>query len=192
MRSGGRETARIFIGVSWPYANGPQHIGHLASTYVPADIFARFHRLRGEEVLMVSGSDMHGTPILVAAEKGHTSPAELAERFHTVNREALIRLGISFDVFTTTHTLLHERTVHEVFLALLEDGFIRRRTEEAAYCRKQQRFLPDRYLEGTCPHCGFENARGDECDNCGRPLEPKQLGSPRCAIDGTPAEFRPS
>jgi methionyl-tRNA synthetase len=183
---------RVFIGVSWPYANAPQHLGHLASTYVPADIFARFHRLRDDQVLMVSGSDMHGTPILIAAEKAGTTPAELAARFHAVNSATLARLGITFDVFTTTHTVLHERQVHEVFLALLEAGYIRRRTADAAYCPTDRRFLPDRYLEGTCPHCGFEKARGDECDNCGRPLEPSQLGHPRCALDGTPAEFRPS
>ncbi len=184
--------ARIFIGVSWPYANGPQHLGHLASTYVPADIFARFHRLRGDEVLMVSGSDMHGTPILVAAEKAGTSPEELANRFHATNREALIRLGISFDLFTTTHTVQHERTVHSLFLALLQAGYLQRRTADAAYCPTHRRFLADRYLEGTCPHCGFDKARGDECDHCGRPLEPHQLGQPHCALDGTPAEFRPS
>jgi methionyl-tRNA synthetase len=192
IRLEGSVTARVFIGVSWPYANGAQHIGHLASTYVPADIFARYHRLRGDEVLMVSGSDMHGTPILVAAEKAGIAPADLAERFHAINRQALVSLGVSFDVFTTTRTVLHERTVDEVFLSLLERGYIRRRTEEAAFCPKHGRFLPDRYLLGTCPHCGFADARGDECDNCGRPLEPKQLGLPRCAIDGTPAEFRPS
>jgi methionyl-tRNA synthetase len=141
---------------------------------------------------MVSGSDMHGTPILVAAEKAGTDPAELADRFHQINRTALARLGVSFDVFTTTHTVLHERTVDGVFLTLLERGLIERRTAEAAYCPTHRRFLPDRYLEGTCPHCGYEKARGDECDHCGRPLEPKQLGNPRCALDGTPAEFRPS
>jgi methionyl-tRNA synthetase len=183
---------RIFIGVSWPYANGAQHIGHLASTYVPADLFARFHRLQGDEVLMVSGSDMHGTPILVAAEKAGTTPAELAERYHAVNRAALGKLGISFDVFTTTRTVQHEETVRGAFLALLEAGFLRRRTAEAAYCPTHGRFLPDRYLEGTCPHCGFEKARGDECDHCGRPLDARQLKGPRCSIDGTPAEFRPS
>ncbi|HTW77872.1 MAG TPA: methionine--tRNA ligase [Thermoplasmata archaeon] len=184
--------ARVFLGVSWPYANGPQHIGHLASTYVPADQFARFHRLRGDEVLMVSGSDMHGTPILVAAEREGRPPAEVSQRFHEVNRSCLERLGVSFDVFTTTHTVLHERTAGEVFLALLEQGYVRRRTETLPFCPKHRRFLPDRYLEGTCPHCGYEHARGDECDHCGRPLEPQQLGAPRCAIDGTPAEFRPS
>jgi methionyl-tRNA synthetase len=184
--------ARIFIGVSWPYANGPQHIGHLASTYVPADQFARFHRLRGDEVLMVSGSDMHGTPILVAAERSGSTPAAVSEHFHRLNRTSLERLGVSFDLFTTTHTLLHERTVAEVFLALLEKGFVRRRTESLPYCPTHRRFLPDRYVEGTCPHCGYEHARGDECDHCGRPLDAKQLGTPRCALDGTPAEFRPS
>jgi methionyl-tRNA synthetase len=192
MGTGARGVARIFIGVSWPYANGPQHIGHLASTYVPADIFARFHRLRGNDVLMVSGSDVHGTPILVAAEKEGTSAPALAERYHAVNRDALVRLGISFDVFTTTRTVLHERTAQEVFLTLLEKGFLRRRTEELPYCPKHQRFLPDRYLVGTCPYCGYESARGDECDRCGRPLDARKLGAPRCALDGALAEFRSS
>jgi methionyl-tRNA synthetase len=139
---------------------------------------------------MVSGSDMHGTPTLVRAEKEGTTPAVISERFHAVNKDAFERLGVSFDLYTTTRTVVHERTVQTVFLALLENGFIRRRTEESPYCPKHERFLPDRYLNGTCPHCGFPNARGDECDNCGRPLEAKQLGSPRCALCGTPAEFR--
>jgi len=184
--------ARIFIGVAWPYSNGPFHIGHLAGAYLPADIFARFHRLRGSEVLMVSGSDMHGTPALVRAEKEGTTPQVIAERYHAVNKAAFERLGFSYDLFTHTHTVVHERTVQELFLRLLEAGFIARRTAEGAYCPNHRRFLPDRYLTGTCPHCGFEKARGDECDNCGRPLEPSQLGSPRCALCGTLAEFRPS
>ena len=184
--------ARILVATAWPYANGPFHLGHLAGAYLPGDIFARFHRLRGDEVLMVSGSDMHGTPILVRAEKDGTTPAAVAERFHAVNREAFERLGFSFDVFTTTHTPVHERTVQRLFLALLEHGFLRRRTEEAPYCPKHARFLPDRYLVGTCPHCGFEDARGDECDHCGRPLEADTLGQPRCSLCGTPAERRPT
>ncbi len=184
--------ARILVAVAWPYANGPFHIGHLAGAYLPGDIFARFHRLRGDEVLMVSGSDMHGTPTLVRAEKEGTTPAVISERYHEVNRAAFERLGVSFDLFTTTRTLVHERTVQEIFLALLEHGYVARRTEENPYCPKHARFLPDRYLEGTCPHCGFEKARGDECDNCGRPLEARQLGHPRCALCGTPAEFRPT
>ena len=184
--------ARIFVGVAWPYANGPFHIGHLAGAYLPGDTFARYHRLRGDEVLMVSGSDMHGTPTLVTAEKEGVTPSEVAERYHGVNRAAFEKLGFSFDLYTSTHTIVHERTVQEVFLALLEHGFVRRRTEEGAYCPQHRRFLPDRYLVGTCPHCGFESARGDECDRCGLPVEPRQLGSPRCVLCSTPAEFRPS
>lgn len=184
--------ARIFVGIAWPYANGPFHLGQLAGAFLPGEIFARYHRLRGNEVLMVSGSDMHGTPALVTAEREGVSPQVIAERYHEVNRRSFERLGFSFDAFTTTHTLLHERTVQETFLALLENGFIARRTAEGAYCPRHARFLPDRYLLGTCPTCGFADARGDECDQCGRPLEPKQLGAPRCALCGTPAEFRPS
>jgi len=183
---------RIFIGVAWPYANGPFHLGQLASTYVAADIFARFHRLRGDEVLMVSGSDVHGTPALVSAEKEKVSPEELTERYHRINREAFETLGISFDLFTTTRTVLHARTSQEIFLALLENGFVHRRTTEGAYCPKHARFLPDRYLVGTCPHCGSPTARGDECDRCGRPLDAKDLGEPRCVLCGTRAEFRPT
>ena len=183
---------RIFVGVAWPYANGPFHIGHFAGAYLPGDSFARFQRLRGEEVLMVSGSDMHGTPILLRAEAEGVSPEAIATRFDRENREAFRRLGLSFDEFTHTHTPEHERTVQELFLGLLRNGHVRRHTEENAYCPEHGRFLPDRYLVGTCPHCGFESARGDECDQCGRVLEPRGLGSPRCRICGTPAEFRPS
>ena len=184
--------ARILVATAWPYANGPFHLGHLAGAYLPGDIFARYHRLRGDEVLMVSGSDMHGTPILVRAESDGSTPAEVAERFHAVNRDAFERLGFSFDVYTTTRTPVHERTVQRLFLALLERGFVRRRTEEAPYCPKHARFLPDRYLVGTCPHCGFESARGDECDSCGRPLEARSLGNARCELCGTTAERRPT
>ncbi|MCI4359797.1 MAG: methionine--tRNA ligase [Thermoplasmata archaeon] len=183
---------RYFVGVAWPYANGPFHIGHLAGAYLPGDAFARFHRLRGDEVLMVSGSDMHGTPILVRAEREGTTPEAVARRFDAVNRQAFERLGFTFDRFTDTHTILHERTVQELFLRLLERGFVGRRTEANPFCPKHQRFLPDRYLLGICPHCGYDRARGDECENCGRALEATQLGSPRCSLCGTPAEFRPS
>ena len=184
--------SRFLVAIAWPYANGPFHIGHLAGAYLPGDTFARFHRLRGDEVLMVSGSDMHGTPTLVTAEKEGVSPEVIANRYHAVNQQAIERLGFTYDLYTHTHTIVHEKTVQELFLALLENGYIRRRTEEGAYCPKHQRFLPDRYLVGVCPHCGFDRARGDECDNCGRPLEPRQLGAPRCTLCGTTAEFRPS
>ncbi|MCI4331545.1 MAG: methionine--tRNA ligase [Thermoplasmata archaeon] len=184
--------ARIFIGVAWPYANGPFHIGHLAGAYLPADLFARYHRLKGDEVLMVSGSDMHGTPILVTAEKEGATPESVARRYDEVNRSAFHRLGCTYDVFTSTHTLIHQKTVQEMFLALLENGFVLRRTEENPFCPKHARFLPDRYLVGECPNCHFATARGDECDNCGRVLEVRQLIGPKCSLCGTPAEFRPS
>ncbi len=183
---------RVFIGVAWPYANAAIHIGGFAGVYLPADAFARYHRLRGHEVLMVSGSDVHGTPILVTAEKEGASAEEIARRYDATNREALARLGVSFDLYTTTHTIVHERTVHELFLALLENGYIDRRAEENPYCPKHARFLPDRYVTGTCPYCGSTTARGDECDRCGRILEPRELGAPRCRLCETPAEFRSS
>lgn len=183
---------RVFVGVAWPYANAAIHIGGFAGVYLPADAFARYHRLRDREVLMVSGSDVHGTPILVTAENEGSTPEAVARRYDELNRTALARLGISFDLFTTTHTLVHERTVHEVFFALLEKGYIGRKTEENPYCPNHQRFLPDRYVVGTCPYCGSPTARGDECDRCGRVLEPRQLGEPRCRLCGTRAEFRPS
>jgi len=183
---------RYFVGVAWPYANAPVTIGQVAGAFLPADIFARFHRLRGDEVLMVSGSDVHGTPILVTAEKEGATPAEVARRYSEENARALAQLGISYDTFTDTHTLVHQRTVQELFLALLENGFIGRRTEENPFCPKHQRFLPDRYVEGECPFCHSPTARGDECDNCGRVLEAKQLLGPKCRLCGTPAVFRPS
>ncbi|MCI4364333.1 MAG: methionine--tRNA ligase [Thermoplasmata archaeon] len=184
--------ARIFIGVAWPYANGPFHLGHLAGAYLPADEFARFHRLKGDEVLMVSGSDMHGTPVSLRAEREGVPAEAIATRYDAVNRESIRKLGLSYDLFTTTHTPLHAREVQDFFLILLRAGFADRRTAESPYCPKENRFLPDRYLLGTCPHCGFEQARGDECTNCGRVLEPRDLAQPRCSICGTPAEFRPS
>jgi methionyl-tRNA synthetase len=124
--------SRIFVGVAWPYANGPFHIGHLAGAYLPGDTFARFHRLRGNEVLLVSGSDMHGTPIAVRAEQEGTTPLAIAERFDALHRQCFERLGFTFDTYTNTHTVLHQRTVQDVFMTLLENGFLIRRTEEGA------------------------------------------------------------
>lgn len=183
---------RVFVGVAWPYANAAIHIGGFAGVYLPADAFARYHRLRDREVLMVSGSDVHGTPILVTAENEGSTPEAVARHYDELNREALARLGISFDLFTTTHTLVHERTVHELFFALLENGYIARKTEENPFCPHHARFLPDRYVVGTCPYCGSTTARGDECDRCGRVLEARQLLEPRCRLCGTRAEFRAS
>jgi len=182
----------IFIGVAWPYANGPLHLGHVAGAYLPADIFARYHRLKGNEVLMVSGSDQHGTPITIRAERESITPQEVVDRYHRQFVDCWQKLGISFDLFTTTGTLNHSQVTHDIFLGLLKDGYIYKDEMLQAYCPKCQRSLPDRYLEGTCPHCGFTKARGDECDDCGKPINPSDLKDLRCYLCSTTPRFESS
>jgi len=181
---------RIFIGVAWPYANGLLHVGHLAGCNLPADIFARYHRLKGNEVLMVSGSDQHGTPITIRAEQEGKTPAEIAARYHKEFQEAWRKLGIVFDLYTSTGTPNHAAVTHDMFKTLKEHGYIYKATTTQPYCPKCQRFLPDRYVEGICPHCGDTGARGDECDACGKPLNAAELKNPRCRNCGTTPEFR--
>ncbi len=172
----------IFIGVAWPYANGPLHLGHIAGAYLPADIFARYHRLKGSKVLMVSGSDQHGTPITLRAEQEGKSPQEIASRYHKEFLESWGKLGISWDLFTTTGTQNHARVVHDIFLTLLDKGYIYKSTMPQAYCPTCRRFLPDRYVEGTCPYCKSPQARGDQCDQCGHTLNPSDLLDMRCRL----------
>ena len=183
---------RILVCVAWPYANGPLHLGHVAGCYLPADIFARYHRTLGNQVLMVSGSDQHGTPVTVHAEQLGVSPAEVAERYHTQFLKTWRDMGISFDLFTRTGTENHERVTHEIFLKLKEKGYIYKGTMPLMYCPQDQRFLPDRYVVGSCPHCGSDHARGDQCDECGRPLNGTELVEPRCVFCGTGPEVRDS
>ena len=183
---------RIFIGVAWPYANGPLHMGHIAGCYLAADIFARYHRMKGNDVLMVSGSDAHGTPITIRADQEGVEPQVVLDRYHTQFLDTWQRLGISFDLFTTTHTENHQRVVQDIFRRLREQGYIYSDTMLLAYCAGCSRFLPDRYVEGVCPHCGNERARGDQCDNCGHTLDPIELLEPRCNICGGTPEFRDS
>jgi len=183
---------KIFIGVAWPYANGSLHTGQIVGAYLPADIFARYHRTAGNQVLMVSGSDQHGTPITVRAEQEGKSPAEIAAHYHKEFLETWRRLGISFDIYTSTGTENHARTVHDIFLKLYERGDIYKGTMKLPYCPVEGRFLLDRYVEGTCPICGYEAARGDQCDHCGNVLDPVDLLSPRCRFDGTTPEIRES
>ena len=171
---------RIFIGVAWPYANGPIHLGHIAGAYLPADIFARYHRLKGNDVLMVSGSDQHGTPIMVRAEQEGSSPQEVAARYHRSFLDSWQRLDISFDLFTGTDTPNHHKLSQDFFLALMNKGYIYRGAMPLLYCNKCKRFLPDRYVEGTCPYCKFKGTRGDQCDGCGKPLNPAELIDPVC------------
>jgi methionyl-tRNA synthetase len=183
---------RIFIGVAWPYANGSLHLGHIAGCYLPADIFARYHRTKGNEVLMVSGSDQHGTPITVKAEQEGKKPSEIAGKYHQEFLESWQKLGISFDLYTSTGTANHAAVTHDIFLTLLKQGNIYKSSMSQPYCAKCQRFLPDRYVEGTCPYCGFQSARGDQCDRCGKPLNAAELINPRCRACGTTPEFRES
>ena len=179
-----QQPQHILVGVAWPYASGPRHLGHAAGAYVPPDIFARYHRMAGNHVLMVSGSDMHGTPITVAADKRGISPRELAEENHLGIAESFRRLGMSYDLYTTTLTPIHYRVTQEFFTRLLEEGYLFQDTQPAMYDPEAKRFLPDRYIEGTCPHCGFPDARGDQCDNCGRTLDPVDLIAPRSKLSG--------
>ncbi len=176
---------KILVCVAWPYANGDLHVGHLAGAYLPADIFARYHRLVGNDVLMVSGSDSHGTPITVRAEKEGITPLELFERYHARFLDTQKRIGISYDLFTHTDTENHYRVAQDIFLRLLERGYLYRQTQLQLYSETAGRFLPDRFVEGTCPHCGYTEARGDQCDNCGRLLDPLELINPRSKIDGS-------
>lgn len=178
------------MAVAWPYANGSLHLGHIAGAYLPADIFARYHRLVGNDVLMVSGSDQHGTPVTVRAENEGRTPQEVVDQFHPEFLRYWEELGISFDLFTTTGTKNHETVVHDMFMRLLEQGHIYKGTTQQFYDPQAGRFLPDRYVEGTCPNCGYENARGDQCDNCGRTLDPDQLLNPRSRITGATPEMR--
>jgi len=174
----------IGIFVAWPYANGDLHLGHTAGAYLPADIFARFHRLRGNHVLMVSGSDAHGTPVTLQAEAQGIPPRAYFERYHRRFLDDWVRLGISFDLFTHTDTENHAAVAQDIFRALYDNGLISLGAMTQLYCETDRQFLPDRYVEGTCPHCGYPDARGDQCDTCGRTLDAIDLIAPRCRLCG--------
>ncbi|HJZ49992.1 MAG TPA: methionine--tRNA ligase [Roseiflexaceae bacterium] len=180
----------ILVAVAWPYANGPRHVGHVAGFGVPSDIFARYQRLKGNHVLMVSGTDEHGTPITLAADKEGVTPKQLADRYNEVIGDDLRNLGLSYDTFTRTTTLNHYRVTQDLFKTLYDKGYVIRQTTLGAFSATTGRTLPDRYIEGTCPICGYGEARGDQCDNCGNQLDPAELINPRSKIDGTPPVFR--
>jgi methionyl-tRNA synthetase len=182
-------TDRIFIGVAWPYANGPMHLGTLAGCLLPADIFARYHRLKGDQVLMVSGSDEHGTPITIKAEKEGVSPQVIVDRYHKQHTASLKKLGIVFENFTRTSNDFHKKIVQDMFVMLYEKGYIYPKKMEVFYCLTCKRFLPDRYVVGKCPRCGG-NARGDQCDCCGKTMGLDELVETRCSICGKPPEIR--
>ncbi len=181
---------KILVNCALPYANGPLHVGHIAGAYMGADIFVRFQRMMGNEVLYVSGTDEYGTPITVRADKEGISPKEIADKYHEEFIRTFKNLDINFDIFTRTTYEEHAKIVGDFFLDLYNKGFISKGTMISPYCKKIGRFMPDRYIEGKCPYCGYENARGDQCDNCGRTLDPQELINPVCILSGERPEFR--
>ena len=181
--------SRVLSAVAWPYANGPRHIGHVAGFGVPSDVFSRYMRMAGHEVLMVSGTDEHGTPILVTADKEGKTARELADDSNRVIVEDLQGLGLSYDLFTRTTTGNHYGVVQEMFSTCLRNGYMVEQTSLSAISPSTGRTLPDRYIEGTCPICKYADARGDQCDNCGNQLDPTDLLEPRSKINGETPRF---
>jgi methionyl-tRNA synthetase len=179
----------ILTAVAWPYANGPRHIGHVSGFGVPSDVFSRYHRMAGDQVLMVSGTDEHGTPITVAADAEGVTPREIADRNNRVIVDDLASLGMSYDLFTRTTTANHAAVSQEIFLGLLKNGYVFPQTTLGAISPSTGRTLPDRYIEGTCPICGYDGARGDQCDNCGNQLDPIDLINPVSRINGETPKF---
>jgi methionyl-tRNA synthetase len=179
----------ILAAPAWPYANGPRHIGHVSGFGLPCDMFSRYQRMAGNRVLMVSGTDEHGTPITVQADNEGTTPREVADRYNRVIAEDLVGLCMSYDLFTRTTTGNHHAVAQEIFRGLHANGYIFAKTTLGAISPSTGRTLPDRYIEGTCPICGYPNARGDQCDNCGNQLDPADLISPRSRINGEVPKF---
>ena len=181
--------SHVLAAVAWPYANGPRHIGHVSGFGVPSDVFARYMRMAGHDVLMVSGTDEHGTPILVQAEQEGVGARELADRYNGLIVEDLAGLGLSYDLFTRTTTRNHYAVAQELFTTLHRNGYMIEQKTQGAISPSTGRTLPDRYIEGTCPICGFDGARGDQCDNCGNQLDAIDLINPRSRITGEVPEF---
>ncbi len=179
----------VLSAVAWPYANGPRHIGHVAGFGVPSDVFSRYMRMAGHDVLMVSGTDEHGTPILVQAEQEGVSPKQLADRYNRVIVEDLHALGLSYDLFTRTTTRNHYAVAQELFRVVHRNGYMIEQKTTGAISPSTGRTLPDRYIEGTCPICGYDGARGDQCDNCGNQLDAAELKNPRSRINGEVPKF---
>ena len=180
---------KVLSAVAWPYANGPRHLGHVAGFGVPSDVFSRYMRMAGHDVLMVSGSDEHGTPILVLADKQGTTARDLVDIHHSTIAHELADLGCSYDLYTRTTSRNHYAVAQHLFEQCLANGYFIEQTQHVAIDPRTGRTLPDRYIEGTCPICGYEEARGDQCDHCGNQLEPSDLKDPRSKIDGSVPQF---
>ncbi len=181
---------RILVNCALPYANSSLHLGHIAGSYLGADIFVRALRLMGEDVLFVCGNDEYGTPITIQADKEHVNPAEIADRYHAEHEKTFAKMQITFDIFSRTTSPVHRKSASDLFLRLYRNGYLSENTMISPYCPTCGKFLPDRYVEGTCPYCGNTHARGDQCDVCGRILDPQDLKDPRCIISGDTPEFR--
>ncbi len=181
--------ADVLAAVAWPYANGPRHIGHVSGFGVPSDVFSRFKRMTGHNVLMVSGTDEHGTAIQVKAEQEGLTARECADKYHRIIATDLQGLGLSYDLYTRTTTPNHYAVVQEMFTALHDNGYVVAQTQMGALSPSTGRTLPDRFIEGTCPICGFDGARGDQCDNCGNQLDPADLINPRSRMNGETPDF---
>ena len=181
---------KILVAVALPYVNGEPHLGHIAGMNVPADIFARYHRLRGNQVVMVSGSDMHGTPTALKAMDEGVEPIEIATKYHEIWKNSLEKMGFSYDLYTHTHTATHKKTVHDIFLKLKQQDFLSEKTQKMPFSTTEKMFLSDRFVEGECPFCSYKNARGDQCDECGRTLDPTDLINIKSKRDGSTPKFK--
>jgi len=181
--------SKVLSAVAWPYANGPRHIGHVAGFGVPSDVFSRYMRMAGHDVLMVSGSDEHGTPILIAADEAGVSPQQLADTNHRFIVEDFVSLGLAYDLYTRTTTRNHHAVVQQMFRGVHDNGYFLEQTTFGAISPSTGRTLPDRYIEGICPICGYDGARGDQCDNCGNQLDAQDLKNPHSKINGETPEF---
>jgi len=184
------DSARILISAALPYANGPIHLGHLAGAYLPSDMYARYQRLKGRDVLFVCGSDEHGVPITISADREGITPQQVVDRYHAQNHEAFRAFDMSFDTYSRTSLPLHHETARSFLVDFHERGILTEKTERHFYDEKAEMFLPDRYVEGTCPVCSSENARGDQCEQCGSYLNPSDLINPRSKISGGKPVFR--
>ena len=175
---------KVLVTSALPYANGPIHLGHLSGAYLPADIYVRYKRLNGDDVLYICGSDEHGVPITISADKEKVSPQVIIDRYHEANKKAFEKFGMSFDNYSRTSLPIHHETAKEFFLEFFNRGLFVEKKSNQFYDEKAKMFLPDRYVEGTCPKCGNEQARSDECENCGSLYDPAELKNPRSKVSG--------
>ena len=187
-----KDYKRQLVTCALPYANGPVHIGHLAGVYVPADIYVRYQRLRGQDVLFICGSDEHGVPITIKAKKEGVTPQDIVDRYHSLIKASFAGLGINFDIYSRTTSKVHEKTASDFFRKLYDEGKFVVRESEQYYDEEAKTFLADRYIVGTCPRCGSEGAYGDQCEKCGATLSPDELINPKSALSGSPLVKKPT